>query len=79
MTSRRFQFRLVAWFWLVLVVAAFFLGRNWDRFERGSASPAASPGGYMFGVGSNSDAGISAAIIIDETSFAVIAEQADTE
>lgn len=28
--KRRFQFRLKSWFWIVLVVAAFFTGRNWD-------------------------------------------------
>ena len=79
MTNRRFQFRLVNWFWLVLVVAAFLLGRNWNRIERVSSSSAALPGEFTFSVGLESETGLSDAIIIDETSFAVIAEEADAE
>jgi Flp pilus assembly secretin CpaC len=29
---RRFQFGLSTFFWLALVIAAFFLGRGWDEF-----------------------------------------------
>jgi hypothetical protein len=28
--KRRWQFRTISWFWVVLVIAAFFFGRNWD-------------------------------------------------
>ncbi len=29
--KRVWQFRIVTWFWIVVVVATFFFGRNWDE------------------------------------------------
>lgn len=28
--KRHWRFRIATWFWIVLVVATFFLGHNWD-------------------------------------------------
>lgn len=64
MRKRPFQFRLAAWFWLSLVIAAFFLGRNWD-----SLRTAPTTGSLMFGAGVNSDAGVTGQIVVDETNF----------
>ena len=29
--QRVLQYRIASWFWIVLVIAAFFFGRNWDE------------------------------------------------
>ena len=60
----RFQFRLVNWFWVSLVLAAFFLGRQWDDMWRGPAT-----GKVFFGESVTSDAGVTGMIVIDEANF----------
>lgn len=65
--SRRFQFRLVNWFWVTLVVAVFFLGRNWHTITPFQAP--ARTGSPMFGMGVTSDAGVTGAIVIDQANF----------
>lgn len=67
MRKRSFQFRLVNWFWLSLVVASFFLGRNW-KTARQLLQPTASlrTARLMFGAGVSSDLGVSGQIVVDE-------------
>ncbi len=67
--KRRCQFRLVSWFWMTLVVAAFFLGRNWETCRRLVQAPASTTESFMFGTAVNSDAGVTGAIVVDEDNF----------
>ena len=75
MQNRRLQFGLANWFWLTLVVAAFFLGRNWDAITRFHHSQA-SAAGMMFGVGVNSDLGVAGQIVVGDAEFSVSATEA---
>lgn len=71
MRKHRFQFRLVNWFWITLVVAAFFLGRNWETLMRLAQPSVPTTGRVMFGTGVNSDAGVTGGIAVDERSFSL--------
>ena len=72
MRKRRFQFRLANWFWLSLVVASFFLGRNWDTVSQVLQPTATTKTGQvMCGAGVNSDLGVSGQLVIDEAEFSV--------
>lgn len=70
MHRQRFQFRLANWFWLSLVVASFFLGRNWDSVSQSLRPTTPSrTGPLMFGAGVSSDLGVAGQIVIDEAEF----------
>jgi len=72
MRKQRFQFRIASWFWLSLVIASFFLGRNWDTFSRVlQPTSSANTGRLMFGAGVTSDLGVSGQLVIDEAEFTV--------
>lgn len=75
MRKRRFQFRLVNWFWITLVVAAFFLGRSWDTLGRFAQSP--PTGRFMYGAGVTSDAGVTGSIVVDQNNFSGIQARED--
>lgn len=61
------RFRISQWFWLVLVVAAFFFGRRFDAtFPRFSAKPKPAVAQFLLGQGVYSNAGLTGTIVLDD-------------